>query len=755
MAREAPRAGVGPLVARVAPKLDIIQNGSTDVNVCRAAQSGSVATRSRRAPRSVRLLTREEITALVRARTGDEPPPDVDVSLFVELSEDLDPDARRAARTRVSSIARNARWKLNTGAVQVRGTRLEELQNVRGVSYIEPGQTLRGPEPAVGGVVKKPDAALRRVSAQARRHGYGRDVLVGIIDVGGFDFAHADFLAEGGKTRWVAIWDQGGTSRPPPAQRDGTRFASLDYGAEILKEHMDRAIAAAPGLHMAAASLEPQSSMVLGSHGTHVASIAAGNLGVARNAHLAGVLVALRPEDTLVSSSFYDSTRIAHAVDYLMALAAELGGEDGPLPLAINISLGTNGHAHDTSSAMARWIDNALATPGRCVTVAAGNAGQVEPSSPPDGRPLTGRIHAGGTIAATGLRQDLGWVVADGPVADVSENEMEIWYGPQDRISVEVRPPGGAWIGPYAPGEHARNRGARQRDRAEHPQRDLSPRQRREPDLDRAEPVLRPGPRRRAPDRPDRGRRVAGAPHRHRHPRRPLRRLDRARRPAPRRRSGRAQLALPVVLRARQLHRRPHDQLARLRGADPRGGQRRRRPQCGPRHVEPRPDARRPLQARRRRRRYGHRRRPRARRRAAVDRDDRHEHGQPVRLRCRGADARDRARPDGGAAPGHRAQHVAPARRPRLHLAQRHRLRRHRRGRVRRGGAPDEAQGLLRVRRRLPAAHVERRAERADRRRPQRDLPEGHLAHAPEPRARSISSSSATSTPTTSRGSCG
>jgi subtilisin family serine protease len=208
---------------------------------------------------------------------------------------------------------------------------------------------------------------------------------------------------------------------------------------------------------MAAASLEPQSSMTLGSHGTHVASIAAGNLGVARNAHLAGVLVALRPEDTVVSSSFYDSTRIAHAVDYLMALAAELGGADGPLPVSINISLGTNGHAHDTSSAMARWIDNALATPGRCVTVAAGNAGQVEPSTPPDGRPLTGRIHAGGTIAATGLRQDLGWVVAGGQVADVSENEMEIWYGPQDRISVEVLPPGGAWIGPYAPGEHVRN----------------------------------------------------------------------------------------------------------------------------------------------------------------------------------------------------------------------------------------------------------------------------------------------------------
>ncbi|HET8758933.1 MAG TPA: S8 family serine peptidase [Solirubrobacteraceae bacterium] len=457
MAREAPRVGVGPAVARVAPMLDIIRNGSTDVNVGRSAQSGSVATRRARAtPLPVRLLTRDEIGAIVRARTGDEKPPDVDVSLFVELSEDLDPDARRAARTRIGAIARSARWKLNTGAIEVRGTRLEELEGVRGISYIEPGQTLRTPEPAVGRTVPAPDPALRRVAAQARRHGYGRDVLVGIIDVGGFDFAHPDFLADGG-TRWVAIWDQGGTSRPAPAARDRTRYASLDYGSEIRKEHMDRAIAAAPERGMAAASLEPQSTMVVGSHGTHVASIAAGNRGVARRAHLAGVLVALRPEDMLASSSFYDSTRIAHAVDYLMALAAELGGDAGPLPVSMNISLGTNGHAHDTSSAMARWIDNALATPGRCVTVAAGNAGQVEPAAPDDRRPLTGRIHAGGSIAATGLRQDLGWVVAGGQVADISENEMEIWYGAQDRISVEIRPPDGDWIGPIGPGEHMRN----------------------------------------------------------------------------------------------------------------------------------------------------------------------------------------------------------------------------------------------------------------------------------------------------------
>ena len=33
-------------------------------------------------------------------------------------------------------------------------------------------------------------------------HGDGGDVIIGIIDVGGFDFAHPDFLDGNGKTRF-------------------------------------------------------------------------------------------------------------------------------------------------------------------------------------------------------------------------------------------------------------------------------------------------------------------------------------------------------------------------------------------------------------------------------------------------------------------------------------------------------------------------------------------------------------------------
>ena len=41
---------------------------------------------------------------------------------------------------------------------------------------------------------------------------------------------------------------------------------------------------------------------------------------------------------------------------------------------------------------------------------------------------------------------------------DVSENELEIWFGAQDRIAVSIRPPGGDWIGPVEPREFIQNR---------------------------------------------------------------------------------------------------------------------------------------------------------------------------------------------------------------------------------------------------------------------------------------------------------
>ena len=50
-------------------------------------------------------------------------------------------------------------------------------------------------------------------------------------------------------------------------------------------------------------------------------------------------------------------------------------------------------------------------------------------------------------------------VVVGNGLMDLSENELEIWYGPQDRFAVSVRMPGSEkWIGPIDPRQFIENR---------------------------------------------------------------------------------------------------------------------------------------------------------------------------------------------------------------------------------------------------------------------------------------------------------
>ena len=167
------------------------------------------------------------------------------------------------------------------------------------------------------------------------------------------------------------------------------------------------------------------------------------------------MLVALSQDELNRHQTFYDSTRLAQAVDYLFELGARKG-----MPTVVNISLGTNGHAHDGTSPISRWIDSAVARPGRCVCVAAGNSGQEAPVSAGDFGHLMGRIHASGQVASRGLDYDLRWQVAGGPgtrISDVSENEMEIWYEAGDEFSVALRSPSGGWLKEVGPGEFFEN----------------------------------------------------------------------------------------------------------------------------------------------------------------------------------------------------------------------------------------------------------------------------------------------------------
>ncbi len=435
-------------VWKIDPKLRVIANGGKTVNHIRAERSAAV--RIREADPSLALLREPEGSPVPsdlveRVPRGTWEPPrsaskDVLVDLFVTLSETKEKktlaEAYDVTRTRDNLLTMEA--PLASLSVMAKDPKVHSIEIAERVHF-SPPLNVR--------IAKAADGPAKRIRTEIVHKGR-KDVLVGIVDVGGFDFAHPDFLADDGSTRFHAIWDQGASTRRPPE--------GFKYGAYIEAKHMNRALRHAKKKKtiLPATELEPQSLRARTSHATHVASIAAGNHGLCPNAVLAGVSLALPREDTDRRKSFYDSTRLAHAIDFLFEL-----GEELEIPVSVNVSLGTNGHAHDGTSALNRWLDHALSSPGRSVAVAAGNAGRLAPLTRGDLGFLEGRVHTSGRLSAAGLSRSIEWVVVGNGVGDLSENEIEIWYGMQDRFAVEIKPPGESrWIGPIEPGEFIENR---------------------------------------------------------------------------------------------------------------------------------------------------------------------------------------------------------------------------------------------------------------------------------------------------------
>ena len=435
---------------KLQPKLRMIADGDTRVNIIRSERCAALAVEKPALANRVPTLRGVDATpvSLKALRKRPKAPPlkritsEILSNLFVYL--------RDAAAETPSYGSRPHSRRGQIVQVQARLNEIPMLAQDDTVAYVEIAEALKAPMPGLAELRPKAPRLSLRQFGQARKHKNGESVLIGIIDVQGFDFAHPDFLDEHGKTRFIRIWDQGGSERPSP-QPEG----QFSYGAEFQDRHLNAAIKASPKLRLPATDIERQSQMVEGSHATHVASIAAGNKGVCRKAQIAGVLISLPKEDEDRRLSFYDSSRLVDAVDYLLAL-----GEQLKKPVSINISLGTNGHAHDGSAAVTRWIDAALTTSGRAVTVAAGNAGQERGETADDFGWVTGRIHSSGRIPAAGLVHDLEWVVVGNGLMDVSENEMEIWFSAQDRIAVSVKPPGpdATWSEIIEPRQFIQNR---------------------------------------------------------------------------------------------------------------------------------------------------------------------------------------------------------------------------------------------------------------------------------------------------------
>jgi subtilisin family serine protease len=439
------------------PRLRMIANANPEVNTIRAEQCASIAVTAPRLLKEIPLqrgeravpIKKRELPKSVKRGSQKQVPSNVYANIFIETLD----NGQSQSKTR--RFPGESARKSNLVTARVPLSKIKDILARDNVMYIHLGEPLATPAPEVSPKkVDEPSPLARQFGTAAQRK-KAEKVLIGIIDVQGFDFSHPDFLDGKGKTRFVRIWDQAGTTRPSP--KGNKQFA---YGSEFHQGHLNAALAEASKFKVAPCELEPQSQMAPGSHGTHVASIAAGNHGVCSNAMLAGVLISLPKADQDRRQSFYDSTRIADAVDYLIHVADDLSHQRKVnVRLSINISLGTNGHAHDGSSAISQWIDAAMSVPGRCVSVAAGNAGQEVAAFEGDSGFVMGRIHTSGQILARDLVKDIEWLVVGNGIADISENELEIWYSPQDRFDVMLRPPNSdQWIGPIEPRQFIENR---------------------------------------------------------------------------------------------------------------------------------------------------------------------------------------------------------------------------------------------------------------------------------------------------------
>lgn len=263
---------------------------------------------------------------------------------------------------------------------------LKQLDRVSGVRRAEASRILHPTLQDARGPVTGLDAALQT-------HGLtGEGVVVGVVDTG-VDYAHDDFRNEDGSTRLAWF---GHAQRPPNSS--ASQFA--EFGQADIQATVD------------ASGPVPTGDPV--GHGTHCASIAAGN-GRASGGDQRGVA-----QRASIMAARCDPLADAHVIWAIRRMFAEAG----PRPCVINCSFGGHWGPHDGTSA----IEDVLARetgPGRIIVVAAGNEQQDQ-------------IHAEGRLE---VGQDL---VIPFRIGDQNGQFVDAWVPRGDDVEIEIEDPSGA-----------------------------------------------------------------------------------------------------------------------------------------------------------------------------------------------------------------------------------------------------------------------------------------------------------------------
>ncbi|MBP5732834.1 MAG: S8 family serine peptidase [Lachnospiraceae bacterium] len=242
----------------------------------------------------------------------------------------------------------------------------------------------------------------------------GRGVLMAVID-SGITYQRREFRREDGTTRIRYFWDQtlrqeSGLPGPPEGFQEGVEFTE-EWINEALRAETEQE------------RFELLPSIDVSGHGTAVAGIAAASRtdqyqGVAPGADL--LIVKLGGNNGALAG-YSKTTEILRAVTYCIRKGRELGE-----PIVINLSFGNTYGAHDGSSLLERFLDNAAEIGRTVICVGSGNEGNAAGHV---AGTLTGRKNIDLTMA--GFERSL---------------SVQLWKHYSDAFRVSLRAPGGSTV---------------------------------------------------------------------------------------------------------------------------------------------------------------------------------------------------------------------------------------------------------------------------------------------------------------------
>lgn len=248
----------------------------------------------------------------------------------------------------------------------------------------------------------------------------GKGILLAVID-SGIDYTNRNFRNADGSTRILSLWDQ---TVSPDAEKGFFPPEGFQTGTEFTREQINAALREADPLRQ----YELVPSRDSSGHGTAVAGIAAGAAanvtGGTANNNYEGVA----PESELLivklgaprENSFPRTTEMMRAVTYVVRKAQRLNR-----PVAINLSFGNTYGAHDGSSLLERFLDNAAEIGRTVICVGSGNEGASAGHR-------EGRVNVGET-AATELSVG----------AYETAFSVQLWKTYTDVFRITLRSPGG------------------------------------------------------------------------------------------------------------------------------------------------------------------------------------------------------------------------------------------------------------------------------------------------------------------------